>query len=199
ALCSADGKAILAGGDDREVRLWDVVTGKEIRRVARLDSPLRSMALSRNGRWLVTGTGHHVTQDKKTVARDCLVQLWNLDDGAELAHLEGHESPVASVAISDGGSRILSGAPHDRVRLWDVAAKRQLAEFGIRESGGHAVAISHDGKLGLFGDRDSWVSQIDLDEAREVKRYLGNHSRGRISAVAFADRGHSALCCGWNF
>jgi serine/threonine protein kinase/WD40 repeat protein len=196
ALFSPDGKGILAGGDDRAVRLWDLATGTEIRSVARCSAPVLSMALSGDGRWLVTGGGRHVMQDKKAVPRECLVQVWDFETAIELTRLEGHASPVTSVAISRDGSRILSGAPRDRVRLWDVASKSQRAQFGRPPVGCHAVAISADGKWGLFAGDDPWVSVLDIDAAMEVDRFRGNRSKGRLRAVALAPAGKLALCAG---
>jgi WD40 repeat protein len=200
ALFTADSRGILTAGEDWAVRQWDLATGKPVRTVLRFTAPVRCMVLSRDGRRLVTGTGSHITLKGKAIgSKYCLVQVWNMEDGTELARLEGHEDPVTSVAVSDDGIRLLSGCRNDRVRLWDVATKQQRGQFGRAQSGSHVVAVSGDGKWGLFGDQDSWVSVIDLDAAKEVGRFLGNHSKGRLSALQFAPGGTRALCCGWGF
>jgi serine/threonine protein kinase len=198
AVFSANGKTILSVGDDRVVREWELCPARQVREFAQTRSPICSLAISRDGRLVVTGSGHYVTENKKTVARECLVQLWDFADGRELARLEGHESPVGSVAISDDGKRILAGGPWDQVRLWDVEARAPRALFGTREHGSHAVAISHDGKWGLFTDNDPWVALLDLDRGTVVDRFKGNTS-GRLRAVGFSPDGRQALSAGWGF
>jgi WD40 repeat protein len=60
------------------------------------------------------------------------------------------------------------------------------------------VAVSRDGKWGLFGDTDPWVTLIDLDRAVVVDRFKGNAS-GRLRGVAFSPEGKQAISCGWSF
>src|SRR5258706_101718 len=43
---SADGKTLAAGAGDRAVRLWDVATGKEIRRLSNFDSNVARLVLA---------------------------------------------------------------------------------------------------------------------------------------------------------
>jgi WD40 repeat protein len=198
AVFSPDGKYILSAGEDRVVRVWDVATGGQLRLFAQSRSPIRSLAFAGDGRSVVTGSGRHLTENKKVVARDCLVQVWDFADGKELARFDGPESPVASVAISGDGKRILSGGPWDHVRLWDVDTRQQLSKFGTPSSGCHAVAVSCDGKWGLFADTDPWVTLIDLDKAVEVDRFKGNAS-GRLRCVDFSPDGKQALSRGWGF
>jgi serine/threonine protein kinase/WD40 repeat protein len=198
AVFSPDGKYILSAGDDRMVRVWDVGSGKQVRHFAQTSTPIRSLALCRDGHLVVTGSGHHVTENKQTVARECLIQVWDFNDGKELTHLEGSRAPVQSVAISDDGKRILSGGPWDHVRLWDRETRCQRAAFATPQAGSHAVAISRDGKWGLFTDNDPWVAVVDLDKGEVVDRFQGNAS-GRLRAVAFSPDGRQALSAGWGF
>jgi serine/threonine protein kinase/WD40 repeat protein len=198
AVFSPDGKQILSGGKDGLLRVWDIGTGRPVRQLAQTSSPIRSLAISRAGHLVVAGCGRHVTENRKVVARGCLIQMWDFADGRELGRVEGHESPVASVAVSDDGKRILAGGPWDQVRLWDVDGRSQRGTFGVRDAGSHAVAMSGDGKWGLFTDSDPWVTLLDLNRGVVADRFRGNVS-GRLRAVAFSPDGKQALSTGWNY
>jgi RNA polymerase sigma factor (sigma-70 family) len=130
------GKEIVTSGPDGLVRVWDVATGRELRRLGTaLDvtaDPLRPSAVTANGRWAAT-TG----KDR--------VHVWDVESGKELQQIKV-EKPrnLLSVALtSDGKSLLLSGYD-DGVVLWDVATGKEQRRF---ETIGHRIVFSEDGKL----------------------------------------------------
>jgi hypothetical protein len=91
------------------VTLYDVATGRELRRCRRPGSLIQSLAFARGGRLLVAGDEEGLT-------------LWEVATGAQVLHLAGHTGTVNSVAVSADGNRILSGSADTTVLLWDLAA-----------------------------------------------------------------------------
>jgi WD40 repeat protein len=71
--------------------------------------------------------------------------------------LQGHQTPVGEAVFSPDGTRILSGAWDQTVRLWDVASGKELANFAGHNSNVRRVAFSRDGKFALSGDLDGEV------------------------------------------
>lgn len=71
---SGDGKLLITGGnDDQTVRLWEVATGKEIRSFRGHPREFVGFAyraaLSRDGKWLVTGVSHAFQTSRPTYGR----------------------------------------------------------------------------------------------------------------------------------
>ena len=66
------------------------------------------MAVSPDGRRIVSGSYD------KTVA------VWDLESGARLHELTGHQGGVSSVAVSPDGRRIVSGSGDKTVAVWDL-------------------------------------------------------------------------------
>ncbi len=51
-----DGRRLLTGGEDRTLRLWDVASGKELRRFVGHTHRVWSVACSPDGRYALSGS-----------------------------------------------------------------------------------------------------------------------------------------------
>src|SRR5262245_53041949 len=101
------GKLIVSGGMNRPAKVWDAVTGAELRTLT--GAVGWSLAISPDGKLIASG------------GADRLVHLWNLETGAELPALSGHDHSVWSVVFTPDG-RLVSGGEDGTVRFWDVPA-----------------------------------------------------------------------------
>ena len=111
--------------------------------------------------------------------------------------LKGHGIWVLSVCFSPDGSRLAAAAGawpnvpnrHPEVKLWDVAARREIRSFqGIRGSSALAVAFSADGKLLAAGDA-LWAARVwEVDSGKKLKDFDGGHSQP-VHWVAFSPDG----------
>jgi hypothetical protein len=107
---SPDSKTIYTGGADKQVRAWDLGTGREIWKKD-ASGPVASMALSRDGTKLAVATGAPQ------------VALVNTKDGSSEA-LELQGSPGAIHAVALGGN-LLHGAG-EKVFTWEFPTGRML-------------------------------------------------------------------------
>jgi WD40 repeat protein len=87
------------------VRLWDVKSGKEIRRFQH-NGGVEGVAVSPDGRRLLSSV------------TDGTVHLWDTESGQELARFEGHTDGALGVAYSPDGRYGLSSAKDGTLRLW---------------------------------------------------------------------------------
>ncbi len=101
---SPDGRFLLTGSKDTTICLWDVATGKPVRKFYGHKDSVYSVVFSPDGRFIVSGGG------------DQTVRLWEVDSGKELRAFKGHKLPVKSVAFSPDGRYALSGGAD--ICLW---------------------------------------------------------------------------------
>jgi WD40 repeat protein len=102
-----DGETGLSGSADRTMRLWNLTTGREVRRFVHPDE-VNSVAFSPDGRFALSGCD------------DGKVRLWEIGTGRLLKLFQGHDALVFSVAYSRDGRYALSGSFDKTVRLWSL-------------------------------------------------------------------------------
>ena len=118
---SPDGKRIVSGGGKPftvggkllpgEVKVWDAETGQELLTLKEHTGVVRSVAVSPDGKRIVSGSGGWSVPTKRL---PCEVKVWDAETGQELLTLKGHMANVTSVAVSPDGKRIVSGVLEGR-------------------------------------------------------------------------------------
>jgi WD40 repeat protein len=111
---SPDGGRAVSGAHNSLVHLWDLQTGKELRRFEATDS---AVAFGPDGRHVRSG------------GNDTKVRLWDAETGKEIRQLLGNTRNLDSLAFSPDGQRALSGGTDGTIRLWDLATGKELHRF----------------------------------------------------------------------
>jgi WD40 repeat protein/serine/threonine protein kinase len=131
---SPDDRLLASASADKTVKLWDVVSGKEVRTLEGHTDRVTGVAFSPDARRLVSSSA------------DQTVRLWDTATGKQVLCLEGHTSRVTSVAFSPDGRHLASGSEDKTVRIWDIHTGRPAFEFKEHRSPVQGVAFGPDGK-----------------------------------------------------
>ena len=144
-----------SGGDgqsDRTIRLWDLATGKELRRITgqggdvhQVDftpDSLRALSVEVDGivrlwdlttgqmKWQSEGMGQAghcagFSPDARLILSgggSKAIHVWDAESGKELKRLAGHQGLVRCLSFSPDGTKAVSGADDKSVRLWQLPA-----------------------------------------------------------------------------
>jgi WD40 repeat protein len=176
---SPDGAFVYtADSQNQVVHRWEAATGKELGVTGRHGDEVWCLALSPDGRRLLTGSTSY-----KKPPLGCSARLWDAATGAPLGAPMTHAGAVLGIAFSPDGKTVLTGS-HDRTtRLWDAATGTPLGPAQTHAAGVRAVALHPDGKMVLTGGTDRNAQRWDLATWRRLGPPLVHD--GEVTSVGF--------------
>ncbi|MBN9517499.1 PQQ-binding-like beta-propeller repeat protein, partial [bacterium] len=192
-----DGTGLLAltsTDEDIAIRVWDVATGRERLVLRGAAFTQRVVALSADGRTLVTGR-----QPEPGEART--VRVWELATGKEVARLAPGGEP-RGVAASGDGRRVAAtselldpekGLGPSRLTVWEAATGRVLARV-TDEDRLECVALSPDGSL-VAVEADEVVRVYTA--AGGAERFAFRHARP-VTGLAFSPDGRTLAAASYD-
>ncbi|MYB02319.1 PQQ-binding-like beta-propeller repeat protein, partial [Candidatus Poribacteria bacterium] len=148
---SPDGKT-LAGGSYKTINLWDVQTGRYLRK---LEDSINSkrLAFSPDGKTLISGNRYNTVH-----------LLLNVKTGIELRKTITHTQSIGSIAFSPDGKILASGGLDNTVHLWDMQTGKLLQTDNVVERHSLAsVAFRPDGKTVAGSGLDKTVFLWDVE------------------------------------
>lgn len=131
---------LVSGGCDRDVRVWDMQTGRSIHVLRGHTSTVRCLKMS-DANTAISGS------------RDTTLRVWDLQSGVCKNVLVGHQASVRCLAIH--GDIVISGSYDTTARVWSISEGRCL-----RTLTGHfsqIYAIAFDGNRCATGSLDTSV------------------------------------------
>ena len=146
---SPDGKYLATGGEDRQIRIWDIAE-KRIRYVFNgHQQEICSLDFSLDGRFIVSGSA------------DATARIWNMLDATSKI-LTNNGSSVTSVAISPDGQYVAAGSLDSFVWIWDMSSGALVVQLRGHRDSVYSVAFTPDGKGLISGSLDKTLKYWDV-------------------------------------
>ncbi len=220
---SPDGRTIASASGDRIIRMWDVVSGRELKRI---DGHAGSVCFSTDGKKLAAGffdssvkiwdvdsctlketmDGHAgviscvtFSPDSEILASsswDKKVILWNTATGELIKILKGHTDKVTSLSFSLDGRLIASASDDFTIRLWDVMTGKEINRLEGHSNRISSVSFSPAGDLLASASNDGTVCLWDFRQGKEVKRLEVNSDT--VASVCFSPDGGIVASAYWD-
>ncbi len=179
-LCfSPDGAQLVssAAEDNWSICLWDVATGREVRRFDGQPDGARPVGFSPDGKLLAAG------------GRDSTIRLYDVATGAlvRAMHLTvPNRTAILSLTFSPDGKRLASAGTEKVIRLWDVVTGQEIHPYAGHENEIRMVAVSRDGKTVVSAGAGGLVCTWDVASHRLLRSFRAGNG---ISAVAVSADG----------
>lgn len=203
--------------------LWRLCRDQSLITLSDVQSPVQSIAVSADGRWIALGGGRSniALLDARTLevigrppagngtrsvifspdsaavvsaGYDGIIRAWEIASQRDLFSLESHSNTVERISYSADGRWIASASrPDGIVKIWDVVARRALKT--IRGPGNErpAVAFAPRDELLAWSAGDKTIRLWRPDPWRETA-VLGGHA-GFIVYLAFSPDGQWMASC----
>jgi WD40 repeat protein len=202
---SPDGKYALSGSgrprlvsaesiaEDNSLRLWDIATGKEVRRFLGHTDAVTAAVFSPNGKLILSGSADHS------------LILWDAESGAILKSFKAESGDaVLDVLFSTDGKLAYAGTADRKIIAWDLETAQPVREFTGHGAQVNTIALSPNGRQLLSGGgtafsraEDFSLILWDTTTGLEIRRLQGHtapvtdivfNPDGRTAVTSSADR-----------
>jgi WD40 repeat protein len=186
AVFSPDGRFVLSGSKAGYFNglyrngiavLWDVVTGKEIRRFEGHSEEVSDVAFSPDGRFILTA------------GDDRFVILWDASTGKMIRKLESPLANGSSASFSSDGRFILTGSQDGAMAVWDFDSGQELCRL-ISFENGDWVVTAPDGRFDTNNLEHiaglHWILGNDPLKPLPLEIFMRQYYEPRLLARVFA-------------
>ncbi|MBN1261205.1 MAG: WD40 repeat domain-containing protein, partial [Anaerolineae bacterium] len=183
---SPNSGSLLSSSLDATARLWKIPTGEAGATAHDTRGVFTCAAFSHDGTTAALGSTSGA------------VSLWpvGLRTGG-VFELLGHTAQVGGMAFAPDGRRLATIGADGTLRIWDVAARREIKQLPDGGAAATGLAYSPDGQLlAAAGGWDRTTHLWDVTSGKPVRDYTGHTSQ--VCDAAFSPSGKYLATCGWD-
>src|SRR6185503_11392565 len=115
--------------------------------------------------------------------------MWDIEKGEQLFALDGHQHPISTMVLIDGGRQIVTTSLGGKIRAWDLETREQVISDRGHTANYGALAVSSDGRtlataaydnLVRLWDRATLIRSPQRDQRENFYRLIIKRSANNI-------------------
>jgi WD40 repeat protein/predicted ATPase/DNA-binding SARP family transcriptional activator len=191
AAFSHDGRIVITGDTDHQVRLWDVAYGRLLHTLSGHAETPWALACSPDGAMLASS------------GADGVIFLWDMQTGRLLHTLRAHSSSVPTLAFTPDGQLLSSGDIEGTICVWRVGAPEPLHTLHSHSDEVHVLLFDASGSTLASGSHDRTIGLWDVQRGQLVHRLRAHGEVIRAMAISpdgstLASGGGDTFVCLWD-
>lgn len=169
---SPRGDRLASAGADREVRVWQALSGPTLFTYQQHTGGVSALAWSPNGKYLASAGNDHT------------VQVWQADSGKGFSAYREHKRRVGALSWSPGAQLIASGDASGTIVLWSPRNGQCQQTYQRHRAPITALAYSPDGHYLASADEEGAVHVWECAGGSLCASYTGHTSA--VSTLAWS-------------
>lgn len=183
--CMPDGKHVLSSSRDQCTRLWEIKTGKLVRRfTAPGCGDVWGIQVIREGREFLAATSSGN------------IHRFEVASGKLLMSYK-HSKSAYRIALMPDGEHFLGTDGGNSVTLWNIKTGGAVRQFAGHSDDVYTAIVVDEGKFLMTGSDDETVKQWDIETGECLKTLKGKKPYGDVFTLALSpDGGNFAMVSG---
>jgi len=174
---SPDGSLLASGGDDTEIKVWDVAKGEYLYHLSGPDahadgSKVNGLVFSPDGTRLASS------------GSDRTIKIWDLDTQQPIT-ITGHVDWVYGIDFTPDGDYLISSSSDRTIRVWDTRYGREQLQLTGHTSQVYDVSVSPDGDFVASSSEDGTVRMWDIS-ASGTRELLSMDNKDQVYSVEYS-------------
>ena len=152
---SPDGSHIATTSADRSMKVWDVLTGREL--LTLTDNTLAAAGIA------FSPDGTHIA----TANIDSTATLWDSISGRELSKFVGAAANLGVLRFTPDGKRLIGSGIFSAAKVWEVASGNEIVTLAGHRGRVTSIDVSPDSKRVLTASEDGTAKVWNIDPRGE--------------------------------
>ncbi len=174
---SPDGKYIISGLSDKNIRMWDANTGECLKTIkSGHTGEVDILSYSPSGKYFISASSG--TRP---------IKIWDVSTGKYIKILREHNR-FKSVIYSPDGKYIVSSTGLGSIQIWEASTGVCLKILKKRLGFISSIAFSPDGQRIIGDSFDNIIDMIDVKTGKSIQTFKGHLTA--IASVAYSPDGN---------
>jgi WD40 repeat protein len=186
---SPDSKLLATGGSDKIIRLWDMKTAKEVRKIEGHTGAVGFLSFTPDGKSIVSAARDN---------NDRMISIWDVENGKERKSFRSGGTAIQSMTLSRDGHTLaytFQDQQGPTLRFVDPDTQKEIHKIPM-VGNMQTLGLSPDGKSCVYMDQRGQLVLSQVGEGKEAKMLQQILQRFQVSAVYSPDGQSVALVGG---